>query len=92
MPLDWKTPVVFGCLTIFAAETVDLALHGKIGHALPSAMQTTAPTAGSSTVIHFVAVYPSAVSEDIYVGVADSRVLPHDGETLPIRSLPNKLA
>jgi hypothetical protein len=87
MPLDWKTPVVFGCLTIFAAEAVDLAFHGKIGHALPSAMQTTA---GTSTVIH-VAHYGSAVSEEIYVGVADSRMLHHDGETLPIKSLPNKL-
>jgi len=94
MPLDWKTPVVFACLTTFAAETIDFALHGKIGHALPSVMQTittTTVTSGTSPVIH-VAVYASAVSEEIYVGVADSRVLHHDGETLPIRSLPNKLA
>jgi hypothetical protein len=85
MPLDWKTPVVVGCLATFATETVDLAFHGKMGHALPSVMHhisVTTVTSGTSPVIH-VAVYASAVSEEIYVGVADSRVLHHDGETLP---------
>jgi hypothetical protein len=93
MPLDWKTPVVVVCLTTFAAETVDLAFHGKMGHALPSVMHhitTTTVTTGTSTVTH-VAYYGSAVSEEIYADVADSRMLHHDGETLPIRSLPNKL-
>jgi hypothetical protein len=85
MPLDWKTPVVVVCLTTFAAETVDLALHGKMGHELPSVMHhftTTTVTSGTSPVMT-VAHYGSAITETVYVGVADSRVLHHDGETLP---------
>jgi len=77
--------IIFGSLTAFAVETSVLAHNGRIGHGLPSAVQI-APTLASSGAASMLVVsgalhhFPSAITEAVYPGVADSKVLKNDGQ------------
>jgi hypothetical protein len=75
-------------LAAFALKTYELARHGKTGHGLPSAMQIALSTSSNAALVmggglqHF----QSAITEAIYAGVADSKLLKNDGQqVLPIR-------
>jgi hypothetical protein len=75
---------IIGSLGAFAAETVDLAAHGKVGHALPSAIHTihiTTVVESSTATISVGGVhhFGNATTEMTYLSV-DGQVLKKAGQ------------
>jgi hypothetical protein len=77
-------------LFAFGMHTVDLAHEGVIGHELPSAIQWAtvgvAATGSTASYAMYATSFGNAITEAVYHNIGDSRVLKHDGETLPAPS------
>jgi hypothetical protein len=81
-----KKTIVVTSLGAFALETYEFALQGKVGHALPSALQVAPVSSGSVADVSMGWVefnLGNAASEAVYPKVPDSKVLKNDGQTLP---------
>jgi hypothetical protein len=82
-----KKAIVLASLGAFAAETANVVYHVSWVHGLPSALQLATVSSTSSTTSSISAVFVSnfgnASTEAIYPNVADSKVLKHDGVTVP---------
>jgi len=76
-----KKAIVAASLGAFAVETTDLVFHQiKIGHGLPSAMQMASSSTTASTTTVFVVSFGNAITEAVYPGVPDTKLLKGGGQ------------